>query len=371
MNENIAIRELAPGSFAVFSTDKNEFLKIDGKEITLDKDTPLVLVLPDNHTLKTLDLTLKTADGTPATNDAWIVVENHRKESVEIIGNNIAVMGNATMQVTQYELAGIDTAPFKDKKIDIVENATHNATLNDDSGLHNAPGLVGNVLHYNGKNIAVLEGGFGGRIDLTDKNHPGAPEALLMLNNMDDHGRTRGRIMQMQNNVMKSFADASKIDDPAKRKEAFVELGLNGPEAAGLESGQDQPWKSSPGNPLYPAVPRILKEGEQGLDEDEIMRKKPTPLRKMEERIEQDKEFEKKMKVPDGRVSLAALDTGNPEKTAQTAPTQQAFDEALSRGLDPQVAYAVAKMNANKNLHSDHNSIEAPSVPGAGGARRR
>src|SRR5262245_44822737 len=141
INEQVELRELTQGSgaFAVFSTDKNEFLKIDGREITLDKESPLVLVLPDTHTLKTVDLTLKAADRTPTKNDAWLVVENHRKESVDIIGNNIAVMGNATMQATPYELAGIDTALFQDKKIDIVENATHNATLNDDSGLHNAP----------------------------------------------------------------------------------------------------------------------------------------------------------------------------------------------------------------------------------------
>jgi hypothetical protein len=359
INENVELHELlhedngqplAAGKFALYSVDKKEFLKINGKPIELSADNPLTLVLPANNSLTTLDLTPKHLDGKPANTNLLVAVENHGK-TIELTGDNLAVMGNATISVTKQELAALDAAKLKDGKVDVLETGTQNGMLNDAEGLNPAPGLMGNVLRYNGKSVAALEFGFGGRVDFLDKNDPNASKALLMLNSGDDQGRTRGRVMQMQNNVMESFADASKLTDPAERKTAFVKLGVPEKEAATLKPGTytPAPWLPSPADPLYPAEPT-------SLEEDTRMRKKPTPLPDME------------MEVPDNR-KLAALDIKQ-EKSAPSSPSQQEFDDILSRGLDPQTAYHLARMNA-KHHHADHNSIQVPDVPGAGGAKNR
>lgn len=120
INENIELREIIREEngariryFGIFSTDKNEFLQQGGKPIIIDETLGYdALVLPANHKLSKLDLTLKTADGQPSGARANIIhmllVENHGAP-VEVMSPNVAVSGRATIRATPYDAAGIHT----------------------------------------------------------------------------------------------------------------------------------------------------------------------------------------------------------------------------------------------------------------------
>ncbi len=281
----------------------------------------------------------------PKENGALLIVENHGK-IVELAGDNLAVMGNATVQTAPYELAGIDQSLLKQKTIDVMVSdnedapntaATQNALAQDRIGYQ------GNELAYNGKRIVALADGFGGRVDF--KN---GKETLLTVNSDDDHGRMRGRVMDMQNNVMKALGEAFAIANGEERQSKLTALGVPEEEAKTLPNGtyEIKPWQNNAVDRIFPAT-----------DEKEEWRK-PKPLPNLE------------IEIP-GEKKVGMLGGNDSEKVA-VSPSQQSFDEMLSRGMDPQIAYAMAQIKANGGFaHADvDHSPKAPlGGPEIGGGR--
>jgi hypothetical protein len=366
INEHIDIREFAPGSFAVFSTDKNEFLKIDGKEIAVDYTSPLILVLPEKYGLNEkgeadpaydkLDLTFKDKDGHPLpTKDApLLIVENHGR-SVELAGNNLAVMGNVTMAVTQYELAGIDAQRLKD-----------NNEIAVTADVFPADELRGNRLTYGtNQQVVALSNG---RIDFTDAHDPGG-KLLTLDGNIEKEtvDIASDRLTVFQKSVVADIASAFKSTDENKKSQ-LTKIGLPKTEADILKDG------------IY-TTPQSLDQHihfwkwKENADGTKTRIPGVSPVQDEEEKKKAFTIPGPELEIPEGRKrvsapEIGASETNTNEKVAQRAPSQEEFEKGMSHGLDPQVAYAVAKMNLNKigpATDVDYDSKAPLGGPGTGG----
>lgn len=353
INENVQLRELEPGGkLAVFSTDKNEFLKVGGKEITLEpnqENHTLALVLPAHHKLTHLDLLPRDAKGELLANHdtPWVNVENHgideNNKRIDLSGNKIAVMGNASWVVTQFEIGGIDVSTVRNNVVDIKVGASTNVLPQEETG------YPGAQFNFAGKSVVAIGDGFGSNIRFIAKDsNPKEPTTLLELDSNDDHGTTRGRIMSMQNGVIKKFAETLEGNDGTKRgdkqnfakerREKLTELGMPGHIISSLPDGsqyKQEPWIDTPINKLYPAV--------LFPDEKEMQREKtPKTLDDLP------------LVAPDGR-ELVAQD----KETSPRSPTKAEFAAALETGLDPQKARMLAQIKANGGFAKVYNMQEA------------
>lgn len=252
INENIEIRELTTpkegqqvgtGKFGLFSTQSNTFLQKDGKVIELEKDDRLVLA--QDHTLDKLDLTPKLASGETANRDRLLIVENLGK-TVELEGNNLGVVGQATVKVSQFELAGVSDKWLEKGTVRATSRAGSMSDLME-QGVGVPPRMSGRVMSYgDGQNIVAVDiPGYGqfNRIDFVDEKSGDKLLSIIGDTAGEDRGMAKSRVDAMQQLALPKIAEALNNKDTEKSEQ----LGI--PEAA-VKELQDQTFSV--------AKPRIM-----------------------------------------------------------------------------------------------------------------